>query len=230
MGTILLKDYAAKFIVLFGIVSLEPLNIIIFDKSGKYRNPDQGKNRPLDSDSDDEAENCSKRKVFHHQRHDTGLIAVATLVNPPVSLTAQANVALDPTWTIDSGCMRHVTHESHWFADIATSGGSTTVGGKKQIPIEGIGRVELAVIDSKGNPKTLTLHEVLYAPPLHFNLLSVPAAVKHDYRFNFDRKQCAMQTDQRFKPKAPMAINSDFYQFHAKPVVNATALVVTGKQ
>ncbi|GMF51231.1 unnamed protein product [Phytophthora fragariaefolia] len=152
--------------------------------SGKYRNPDQGKNRPLDSDSDDEAENGSKRKVFHHQRHDTDQIAVATLVNPPVSL---ANVALDPTWTIDTGCTRHVTHESHWFADIATSGGSITVGGKNQIPIEGIGRVELAVIDSKGNPKTLTLHEILYAPQLHFNLLSVPTAVKHDYRFNFDR-------------------------------------------
>ncbi|GMF39280.1 unnamed protein product [Phytophthora fragariaefolia] len=65
--------------------------------SGKYQYSDQGKNRPLDSDSDDEAENGSKRKVFHHQHHDTGLVAAATLVSPPVSLTAQANIALDPT-------------------------------------------------------------------------------------------------------------------------------------
>ncbi|GMF38434.1 unnamed protein product [Phytophthora fragariaefolia] len=143
------------------------------------------------------------------------------------SLTTQANVELDPTCTIDSGCTHHMTHESHWFAHIATSGGSITVRGKNQIPIEGIGRVELVVIDSNGNPKTLTLHGVLYEPQLHFNLLSVPAAVKHDYRFNFDRKQCAMQTDQRFKQKAPMANNSDLYRFYAKPMVNSTALEAT---
>ncbi|EGZ24379.1 hypothetical protein PHYSODRAFT_325501 [Phytophthora sojae] len=86
---------------------------------GKNRNTDQGKNRPLDSDSDDD--DGTKRKVFHKQRRDTGLIAVATTVNPPISLAAHANVQLDPTWTIDSGCTRHVTQESQWFADIANA-------------------------------------------------------------------------------------------------------------
>ncbi|KAE8982937.1 hypothetical protein PR003_g23200 [Phytophthora rubi] len=195
---------------------------------GKNRNSVQGQNRSLDSDSDDVDDDGAKRKVFHQQRRDTGLIAVATTINPPISLTAQANVQLDPTWTIDSGCTRHVTHESQWFADIATSGGSITVGGNNQIPIEGIGRVELAVIDSKGNSKTLTLHSVLYAPQLHFNLLSVPAAVKHGYRFNFDRKHCAMQTDQCFKLKALMATNTDLYQFQAQPKTTVTALMAKG--
>ncbi|GMF63044.1 unnamed protein product [Phytophthora fragariaefolia] len=74
----------------------------------------------------------TRTTVLHHRRHDTGLIAVPTLVTPPVSLAAQANVALDPTWAIDSGCTRHVTHGSHWWADIATSGGSITVGGKNK--------------------------------------------------------------------------------------------------
>ncbi|KAG3204920.1 hypothetical protein PC129_g22314 [Phytophthora cactorum] len=155
------------------------------------------------------------------------LIAVATSINPPASLAAKANVQLDPTWTIDSGCTRHVTHESQWFQKIATSGGSITVGGNNQIPIEGIGRVELAVVDSKGNSKTLTLHGVLYAPQLQFNLLPVPAAVKHDYRFSFDRKQCAVQTDQRFKIKAAMASNTSLYQFYAQPAVTSTALVAS---
>ncbi|POM57801.1 Copia protein [Phytophthora palmivora] len=156
------------------------------------------------------------------------LIAVATTANPPISLTAQANDKLDPTWTIDSGCTRHVTHGFQWFADISTSGGSITVGGNNQIPIEGIGRVELAVVDSKGNSKALTLHSFLYAPQLHFNLLSVPAAVKRDYRFNFDRKHCAVQTDQFFKLKAITATNTDLYQFQVQPKITATALMTKG--
>ncbi|POM71744.1 Hypothetical protein PHPALM_11649 [Phytophthora palmivora] len=159
-------------------------------RGDKNRNPDQGQNRSLDSDSDDDD---GKRKVFRQQHRDTYLIAVATTINPPISLIAQAN----------------------WFTDIATSGGSITVGGNNQIPIEGIGRIELAAVDSKGDSKALTLHSVLYAPQLHSNLLSVPAAVKHDYRFNFDPKHCAVQTDPCFELKAFMATNTDLYQFQA---------------
>lgn len=57
-----------------------------------------------------------------------------------------------------------MTHEAQWLPNISTSGGSIIVGGKNQIPIEGIGLVELEVIDPKGNMKKLMLHGVLYAP------------------------------------------------------------------
>ncbi|RAW20493.1 hypothetical protein PC110_g23065, partial [Phytophthora cactorum] len=194
---------------------------------GKYRGHEQGNNRPFEPN--DDADNASSRKVFHQGRGNVGLIAVATSINPPVSLAAKANIQLDPTWTIDSGCTRHVTHESQWSKDIATSGGSITVGGNNQISIEGIGRVELAAVDSIGNLKTLTLHGVLYAQLLQFNLLSVPAAVKQHSCFSFDRKQCAVQTDQRFKIKTTMASNTDLYQFQAQPAVTSTALVASSK-
>ncbi|POM76187.1 Hypothetical protein PHPALM_6607 [Phytophthora palmivora] len=87
--------------------------------------------------------------------------------------------------------------------------------------------VELDVIDSKVNSKTLTLHGVLYAPKLKFSLLSVPAGVKHVFRFNFGRKQCAMQTDQPFNTETPLACDTDLYQFHAKPAVHALAHIAT---
>ncbi|KAG3057720.1 hypothetical protein PI125_g25347 [Phytophthora idaei] len=48
------------------------------------------------------------------------------------------------------------------------------------------------------------------------------------YRFSFDRKQCAVQTNQRFKIKATMASNTDLYQFQARPAVTSTALVASG--
>ncbi|POM67050.1 Hypothetical protein PHPALM_17011 [Phytophthora palmivora] len=153
------------------------------DKSRRY---DQRKKRGCASDGDD-SDSSDKRKVYRQERHETGLIAVATTINPPLS--------------------------PNWFSDISASGGSITVSGKNQIPIEGVGRVELDVIHSKGNSKTLTLHGVLYAPKLKFSLLSIPAGVKHDFRFNFDLKLCAMQTDQRVNVKAPLACDTDLYQF-----------------
>ncbi|POM61440.1 hypothetical protein PHPALM_29542 [Phytophthora palmivora] len=94
--------------------------------SGRNDNPDKSrgyehrKKRESNSDGDDSSDN--RRKIYHQERHETGLIAVATSINPPLSLTAQANVEMDTTWTIDSGCTRHVTHEIQWFSDISASG------------------------------------------------------------------------------------------------------------
>ncbi|OWY95261.1 hypothetical protein PHMEG_00034779, partial [Phytophthora megakarya] len=171
---------------------------------GKQRGQERYKDRPLESDNDDGDDN------------DSGS---GNNLNPQFSLTAQAKVEPDPIWTIDSGCTRHVSHESQWFTDITTSGGSIRVGGNNQIPIDSIGRVELEVSDSKGTMQKLIPHGVMYAPQLQFSLLSVPAAVKHDFPLSFDRQQCAMQTDQHFKIKALMANNTDLYQFQAKPAL-----------
>ncbi|OWY92779.1 hypothetical protein PHMEG_00038077 [Phytophthora megakarya] len=121
------------------------------------------------------------------------------------SIPSQVKVEADPTWTINSDCTRHVSHESQWFTDITTSGGSITVGDNNQIPIEGIGLVKLEVSDSKGTMQKLIVHGVL-----------------------FDRKQCALQTDQRFKIKALMSNNTDPYQFQAKSAVPPTALIASG--
>ncbi|POM69551.1 Gag-pol Polyprotein [Phytophthora palmivora] len=191
------------------------------DNRDKPRGYDQRKKRGCAPDGNDSDSSDNRRKVYRQAYHETGLIAVVTTINPPLSLTAQANVEMYTRGplTLD------------WFSDIPASGGSITVGGKNQIPIEGVGRIELDVIDYKGNSKTLTLHGVLYAPALKFSLLSIPSGVKHDFRFNFDRKQCAMQTDQRFNVKAPLACDTDLYQFQDKPAVHALAHIATsGKQ
>ncbi|POM76622.1 Retroelement pol Polyprotein [Phytophthora palmivora] len=90
-----------------------------------------------------------------------------------------SSVQLDPTWTIDSECTRRITHKSQWFTDIIPSGGSIKIGGKDQVPIEGIGRVKLTVIGSNGNLNMRSLRSERYEPQMFFSLLSVPVAVKH---------------------------------------------------
>ncbi|GMF26093.1 unnamed protein product [Phytophthora fragariaefolia] len=190
-----------------------------------YRSRQERGNSRKDRPSDD------NRKKFTQERRESGMIAVTVNTSMPISLAAQATVSPEPSWTIDSGCTRHVTHEAQWFTTMAATRGSITVGGKNTIPIEGTGQVEMEVTDSKGKKKTLILHDVLFAPQLKFSLFSVPAAVKHDFRFSFDRKKCAVQTDARFKIKAMMANHADLYQFQATPAVKAKVLIAkSGKQ
>ncbi|KAG6615203.1 Pol Polyprotein [Phytophthora cinnamomi] len=57
---------------------------------------------------------------------------------------------------------------------------------------------------------------------------SVQAAVKHDYRFNFDRNHCAVPTDQSFKLKALVATNTELYQFQTQSKTTATAFMAKG--
>ncbi|POM79154.1 LOW QUALITY PROTEIN: Uncharacterized protein PHPALM_3231 [Phytophthora palmivora] len=129
------------------------------DTRDKSRGYDQRRKRGSDSDGGDSDSDDNRHKVYRQEHRETGLIAVATTINPPLSLTTRANVELDNTWTIDSGCTRHVTHEVQWFSDISASSGSIIV--DEKIPCW---TRWLAVIDLKGNSKALTLHGVLYAP------------------------------------------------------------------
>ncbi|POM62964.1 hypothetical protein PHPALM_27812 [Phytophthora palmivora] len=72
------------------------------DNRDKSRGYDQRKKRGWASDGDVSDSSDNRRKVYRHERHETGLVAVATSINPPLSLTAQVNVEMDTTWTIDS--------------------------------------------------------------------------------------------------------------------------------
>ncbi|KAJ0392588.1 hypothetical protein ATCC90586_010629 [Pythium insidiosum] len=168
---------------------------------------------------------------YDQSRHDSAMIAITMTQPPPteatfglaVSMTAQ----VDPVWTIDSGCTRHVTYNDAWFSVKAPYTGSITDGGKNQIPIEATGDISLCVTDSKGHAKTLKLRNVLYAPALKFNLMSVAAAVKDDFRFAFNRTQCVINTSQHFSVKVKIADKADLYQFTASPttVSHGEALV-----
>uniref|UniRef100_H3H469 Retrovirus-related Pol polyprotein from transposon TNT 1-94-like beta-barrel domain-containing protein n=1 Tax=Phytophthora ramorum TaxID=164328 RepID=H3H469_PHYRM len=151
-----------------------------------------------------------------------GIIAITTLDLTPmkdeISLTAQ-DVPHDPAWTIDSGCTRYVTSSPHWFEDLKPIIGKTiTVGGNHQIPILGKGTVNMTVTDTKGSKRIISLSDVLYAPELKFNLLSVRQAVDGDYKINFpNAKKCVLFYAHRTKFEAKTGEGTNLYQFKALP-------------
>uniref|UniRef100_K3WQQ7 Retrovirus-related Pol polyprotein from transposon TNT 1-94-like beta-barrel domain-containing protein n=1 Tax=Globisporangium ultimum (strain ATCC 200006 / CBS 805.95 / DAOM BR144) TaxID=431595 RepID=K3WQQ7_GLOUD len=88
---------------------------------------------------------------------------------------------------VDSGCTRHTVYQIGWLKIFEHYTGSITVGGKKELPITGIGVVNLQVTNSKGVHGVITLKDVLYVPDMRFNLLSVAQALKNDFRLTFSR-------------------------------------------
>ncbi|KAG3101892.1 hypothetical protein PI125_g14317 [Phytophthora idaei] len=162
-----------------------------------------------------------------------GIIAITTLDLSPnsdiVGLSAEES-KLDPVWTVDSGCTRHVTSNSQWFEKLTPTGGrSITVGGNHQIPIKGSGDVKLKVKDNKGKEQVIALSNVLYAPELKYNLLSVRQAVENDFKITFpNAKKCVLLFAHRTKIEANTGDGSHLYQFRASPTdTNQEAHVAT---
>ncbi|GMF31026.1 unnamed protein product [Phytophthora lilii] len=176
------------------------------------------------------SERFQGRNKFHGRRsndetnnREYGIIAITTLdltrVTPDVNLAA-------PVWTIDSGCTRHVTANPQWFEKlIPTAGKAITVGGNHQIPIKGTGDVKMKIKDTKGKEQSITLNNVLYAPGLEFNLLSVRQAVEDDFKINFpNAKKCVLFFAHRTKFEAKTGEGTRLYQFQASPPSNTQKL------
>ncbi|OWZ06693.1 hypothetical protein PHMEG_00021021 [Phytophthora megakarya] len=82
----------------------------------------------------------------------------------------------------------------------------------------GTGDVKLKIKDTKGNDRIITLNNVLYAPELKFNLLSVRQAVESDYKITFpNAKKCVLFFAHRTKFEAKTGEGTPLYQFNARP-------------
>ncbi|EGZ09906.1 hypothetical protein PHYSODRAFT_338620 [Phytophthora sojae] len=84
------------------------------------------------------------------------------------------------------------------------------------------GSIRLLMEDTKGATRTVDLANVLYAPKLKFNLLSVPNAVRNDFKIVFDPKKCTLYYANRYKFFARLATSADLYQFKAVPATSTS--------
>lgn len=125
--------------------------------------------------------------------------------NNDVVLDCLNNVTCLPTlftkvtsaeWILDSGAMSHVTGQGSVFSHLGRPPPNTRVvgvGGATEVT--GQGKVKLA-ISAYGVDKTFTIDEVLYAPGLPFNIISVkklclyPNGTETDLRVTFSGNTC----------------------------------------
>jgi hypothetical protein len=90
-----------------------------------------------------------------------------------------------PMWTVDSAATEHVARDRVGFMEfhrIPIGSQDIKVGNGASVEVLGIGTYKL---DLRGG-RTLLLHDVLYAPEIRRNLLSVVTLLTFGFRFVFD--------------------------------------------
>ncbi|MCO5577358.1 hypothetical protein L7F22_031187 [Adiantum nelumboides] len=87
-------------------------------------------------------------------------------------------------WYFDSGASRHITSRKDLFCslDAAPAGKKVTCANNASYPIKGIGKILITISDGSD----LCLPDVLYAPRIKKNLLSVSSLAKNGLRVIFE--------------------------------------------
>lgn len=113
-------------------------------------------------------------------------------------------------WLVDSGATRHAVSDKNFFKELDERyKSSIELANGQSIAIEGIGSGEIQLIDNKGAAHKLYLKEVLFAPCLVGNIISVRQLVKIGYDVAFKQNSCSINYGNNNVGKAD--IEGDMY-------------------
>lgn len=97
-------------------------------------------------------------------------------------------------WLIDSGATRHVVNDKSFFSIIDESyTSSVELANGESVCVQGIGTGSLTFLDESGCIRKAKATEVLYAPKLVGNVLSVRRLTKIGMKVVFDDRICQIQ-------------------------------------
>ena len=111
-------------------------------------------------------------------------------------------------WIVDSGATKHVSRDREGFVDyhrVPNGNRYVTMGNGDNVEVLGICSYQLKL----RNGRILLLHDVLYAPGVQCNLLSVLAMLKMDFAFHF--KGSVLHIDLEDQSYATGRLVNDFF-------------------
>lgn len=123
-------------------------------------------------------------------------------------------------WILDSGATRHVVNDKKFFTSLNESyNGEIEVANGDVVKVIGIGTGKIKLIDSSNSIKSATVNEVLYAPSLVGNIISVRQLVKAGYEVNFSAHLCEIKHNG--KQIAVADLLNDLYKLRESDKVNS---------
>lgn len=103
---------------------------------------------------------------------------------------SSSNLKKNSDWIVDSGASIHMSHDKKIFRNLTLKDcGSIKIANGTTIPIRGFGSIVI-MIHTKSEPISLLLKNVVYAPDLHLNLMSVFELNKAGHAVLFEKTTC----------------------------------------
>ena len=144
---------------------------------------------------------------------------------PTSSQSTRSNAAAATSeWLIDSGASQHICASADWFASYQpVTGKSVVIANGQRIPAVGSGDIHVDVL-LNGRVATGVFRDVLHAPAMAYNLLSVTRMTEAGLSVSFSGKDCIIhsQDGQVIGRASRKAGTSSMYSLHARP--HATAV------
>lgn len=105
-------------------------------------------------------------------------------------------IKFDDEWIIDSGATTHITNNKRLFDSFDSSQSSqVVVANDTKEYAKGKGTCTIDLISNNGNTSTAKLQDVLYAPNIHGNMISVHKLLNNGYSVNFGNGVCEILRD-----------------------------------
>ena len=92
-------------------------------------------------------------------------------------------------WLLDSGASNHMTSDRTGMYDYAESDKYVRIGDGSNMKVEGIGKLDIQVVDSTGKERTVTLKNVRYVPGLTYNLLSLGRILENGLNISYEEQR-----------------------------------------
>lgn len=111
-------------------------------------------------------------------------------------------------WMLDSGATSHYSNDKQRFNDLDETFHTTvTVANSQKINILGIGQCKSCFVNDKGEVTTVTLTNVLYAPDLNGNFISISKLINKGYLVNFYGAKAEIIYNRKQLAVAPLSNN-----------------------
>lgn len=125
-------------------------------------------------------------------------------------------------WLLDSGATRHVVHSKRFFTSLDESYKSVIeVASGEEVCVSGIGSGELRFLSNNGTVNQATVKDVLYAPKLKGNILSVSKLTDNGFDVVFNKKHC--EIGRHGKQIAIADRKGNLYELRVPNEVNSVA-------
>lgn len=136
---------------------------------------------------------CRKYKAWLSKQSQAGNEKVNKIEQQNEYLFNVISTETHSGWIVDSGATSHVTNNKRLFNTFDSSKHSlVTVANSNIESVNGKGTCDVSLVNESGKISDAKLSDVLYAPKIHGNLISVKKLMNNGFSVFFDKGECTI--------------------------------------